>query len=190
MAQQTTNLHLTKPDLTDFADVRVLNQNFDILDEKVQAALDKEPDLSGLMPKSGGNFTGDITIQDHAVVYPIEVIDHRDATNVFNTTKNEHSQDDINGDYYRIVKYSDGTMILDACYSVQYNDLSGNAKRITFPAPFANDKLFVQCSSLDQNEDGYYTNYVTARVDKTGMYIYNNYNTEDRLMVRVIGNWK
>lgn len=72
MAQQTTNLHLTKPDLTDFADVRVLNQNFDILDEKVQEALDKDPDLSGLMPKSGGNFTGDITIQDHAVDYVIE----------------------------------------------------------------------------------------------------------------------
>ncbi len=72
MAQQTANLHLTKPDLTDFADIRVLNQNFDVLDEKVQEALDKDPDLSGLMPKSGGNFTGDITIQDHAVDYVIE----------------------------------------------------------------------------------------------------------------------
>lgn len=74
MAQQTTNLHLTKPDLTDFADVRVLNQNFDILDEKVQEALDKDPDLSGLMPKSGGNFTGDITVLEKPVVSIIETI--------------------------------------------------------------------------------------------------------------------
>lgn len=75
MAQQTTNLHLTKPDLTDFADIRVLNQNFDTLDEKVQEALDKEPDLSSLMPKSGGNFTGDITIREHDIDYVIEHID-------------------------------------------------------------------------------------------------------------------
>lgn len=190
MAQQTTNLNLTKPDLTDFADIRVLNNNFDILDEKVQEALDKEPDLSGLMPKTGGNFTGEITIKNKALVYPVEIIDKREATNVFNTTKNENNQVDINGDYYKVVKYSDGTMTLDACYSIQYKDTNGVAKNITFPAPFANDKLFVQCSSLDQNEDEYYVNYVTARVNKTGMYIYNNYNAKDRLMVRVTGEWK
>lgn len=190
MAQQTTNLHLTKPDLTDFADIRVLNGNFDILDEKVKEALDKEPDLSGLMPKTGGNFTGDITIKNHALVYPVEIIDKREATNVFNTTLNQNNQVKLNGDYYKVIKYSDGTMTLDACYTVQYNENAGAAKRITFPVPFANDKLFVQCSSLDQNEDGYYINYVTARVDKLGMYIYNNFNAEDRLMVRVTGEWK
>lgn len=32
MATETTNLHLTKPDMTDWADIRVINNNWDILD--------------------------------------------------------------------------------------------------------------------------------------------------------------
>ena len=32
MATQTTNLNLTKPDMTDWADIRVINNNWDILD--------------------------------------------------------------------------------------------------------------------------------------------------------------
>lgn len=190
MATNTPNLNLVKPEMSDYADIRVLNGNMDILDKKVQTALDKEPDLSGLMPKTGGNFTGDITIQNKSVVYPVEVIDKREATNVFSTTQNENNQIDINGDYYKIVKYSDGSMTFDACYSMQYNDTGGYAKPITFPLPFFNNKLFVQCSSLDQNEDGYYCEYVTSRVSATGMYIYNNYNAEDRLMVHIEGSWK
>ena len=118
------------------------------------------------------------------------MIDKREETNGFRNTVKENNQIDINGDYDKIVKDSDGTMTLDACYSVQYNDTDGHAKPVTFPIPFANNKLFVQCSSLDQNEDGYYTNYVTSRVSATGMYIYNNFNAEDRLMVRVVGDWK
>ena len=111
MAQQTTNLHLTKPDLTDFADVRVLNQNFDILDEKVQEALDKDPDLSGLMPKSGGNFTGDITILDKPVVTIIETVTSDEQTSI---------------------KYSDGTLI----NRVNHNNVVGESWIVTFLTPF------------------------------------------------------
>lgn len=32
MATETTNLHLTKPDMSDWADIRVINNNWDILD--------------------------------------------------------------------------------------------------------------------------------------------------------------
>lgn len=35
MATTTTNLKLVKPDLTDFADIRVLNQNMDTLDAAI-----------------------------------------------------------------------------------------------------------------------------------------------------------
>lgn len=206
MATNTPKLKLVKPEMADYADIRVLNQNMDILDDAV-GSLDyvknvtksdegltftKKDDTEiqvplNYLPITGGNLTGDITIKDNAVVYPVEIIDKREATNVFNTTQNENNQKDINGDYYKIVKYSDGTMSLDACYSTKYND---SAKPITFPIPFANNKLFVQCSSLDQDEDGYYCNYVTARVSATGMYIFNNHNSEDRLMVSIIGEWK
>lgn len=209
MATNTPNLNLVKPEMADYADIRVLNGNMDILDREV-GGLDyvknvvtsdtgltftKKDDTEinvplNYLPITGGNLTGDVTIKNNAVVYPVEIIDKREATNVFNTTKNENNQNDINGDYYKIVKYSDGTMRLDACYSMQYDDFSGSAKPITFPTPFANNKLFVQCSSLDQKEDQYYCNYVTARVSATGMYIYNNFNSEDRLMVSVIGEWK
>lgn len=111
MAQQTTNLHLTKPDLTDFADVRVLNQNFDILDEKVQEALDKDPDLSGLMPKSGGNFTGDITVLEKPVVTIIETVTSDEQTST---------------------KYSDGTLI----NRINHSNRATGSWIVTFLAPF------------------------------------------------------
>lgn len=205
----TNNYNLYKPDYDDTIDVDFLNKNMDVLDNQINGLDyvqnvntsdngltfikrngDTIPVSLNYLPITGGNLTGDVTIKNNAVVYPVEIIDKREATNVFNTTKNENNQKDINGEYYKIVKYSDGTMRLDACYSTQYTDTSGNAKPITFPIPFANNKLFVQCSSLDQNEDEYYCNYVTARVNATGMYIYNNFNAEDRLMISVIGEWK
>lgn len=91
MATNTPKLNLVKPDMADFADVRVLNQNMDILDREV-GGLDYVKNVtksdSGLtftkkddsqiqvplnyMPTTGGNFTGDITIQDNAVDYIIE----------------------------------------------------------------------------------------------------------------------
>lgn len=35
MATNTTKLNLVKPDLTDFADIRVINQNMDIIDKTI-----------------------------------------------------------------------------------------------------------------------------------------------------------
>ena len=209
MATNTPNLNLVKPEMADYADIRVLNQNMDILDTTV-GGLDyvknvtksdegltftKKDDTQinvplNYLPITGGNLTGDLTIQNHEVISIVEVIDKREATNVFNTTKNENNKVKLNGEYYKIIKYSDGTMTLDICVSIQYNETDGNAKLITFPVPFLDNKLFVQCSSLDQNEDGYYTNYVTPRVSNTHMYIYNHFNAEDRLMVKITGQWK
>ena len=208
MATNTPNLNLVKPDLTDYADIRVLNNNMDILDKEVgtldyvknvvksDSTLtftkkdDSEIQVSlEYMPITGGNFTGDITVLGHNIVYPVEIIDKREATNVFNTTKNENNQIPLNSDYYQVVKYNDGTMTIDMCCSVQYTNI-GDGKVINFPAPFKDNKLFVQCSSLDENEDGFSCNYVTARVSNTNMYIYNNFNAEDRLMVNITGKWK
>lgn len=205
----TANYNLYKPDYDDTIDIDFLNKNMDILDNQlngldyvqnvnttdkgltfIKRNGDTIPVSLNYLPITGGNLTGELNIKNHAVVYPVEIIDKREATNVFSKTQNENNQIDINGDYYKIVKYSDGTMTFDACYSMQYNDTNGHAKSITFPLPFANDKLFIQCSSLDQNEDGYYCEYVTSRVSATGMYIYNNFNAEDRLMVHIVGDWK
>lgn len=91
MATNTPKLNLVKPDMADFADIRVLNQNMDILDREV-GGLDFVKDVtksdSGLtftkkddteiqvplnyMPVTGGNFTGDITIKENDIDYIIE----------------------------------------------------------------------------------------------------------------------
>ncbi len=126
MSQQTTNLHLTKPDLTDFADIRVLNQNFDTLDEKVQEALDKEPDLSGLMPKSGGNFTGDITIKNKAVDYVIERLEQGRS-------------------YYE--KYNSGKLVQVIYKDRTSTGISGiNVDTLNFLMPFIDEKYLAWVS--------------------------------------------
>lgn len=91
MATNTPKLNLVKPDMADFADIRVLNQNMDILDREV-GGLDYVKNVvksdSGLtftkkddteiqvplnyVPVTGGNFTGDITVQNNDIDYIIE----------------------------------------------------------------------------------------------------------------------
>lgn len=78
MATKTTNYNLTKPDLTDWADIRVLNANMDIIDSAMKTISDlagtgsggAEIDLSayalksqldGYLPLNGGNVTGKLT---------------------------------------------------------------------------------------------------------------------------------
>lgn len=126
MATNTPNLNLIKPDLTDFADIRVLNQNMDILDEKVQQALDKEPDLSAYMPITGGNFTGDITIKDNDIDYIIE-----------------HVEDGRS--YYD--KYKSGKLV-QVIYKDRTNSgVTGiNSDTLTFLTPFIDEKYLAWVS--------------------------------------------
>ena len=75
MATKTTNYNLTKPDLTDWADIRVLNANMDIIDDTMKTISDLagsgsggadidlsayalKSQLDGYLPLSGGNVTG------------------------------------------------------------------------------------------------------------------------------------
>ena len=54
MATQTTNLNLTKPEMSDYANINDLNNNFEILDKAYG-------DLSGkYLPIAGGTMTGNI----------------------------------------------------------------------------------------------------------------------------------
>lgn len=75
MATKTSNYNLTKPDLTDWADIRVLNANMDIIDSAMKTISDLagsggggadidlslyalKSQLDGYLPLSGGNVTG------------------------------------------------------------------------------------------------------------------------------------
>lgn len=77
MATKTTNYNLTKPDLTDWADIRVLNNNMDVIDSAMKTISDLagsgggadidlsayalKSQLDGYLPLTGGNVTGKLT---------------------------------------------------------------------------------------------------------------------------------
>ena len=93
MATTTPKLKLVKPEMSDYADIRVLNGNMDILDKEVGGlnyvkdvtksddglTFTKKDDTEISVPLdymkiSGGNFTGDITVQEKPVISIIETI--------------------------------------------------------------------------------------------------------------------
>lgn len=64
MATKTTNYNLTKPDLTDWADIRVLNANMDIIDNAMKT-------ISDLVGSGGGGDTPSIDLSDYALKYQL-----------------------------------------------------------------------------------------------------------------------
>lgn len=182
MAQQTTNLHLVKPDLTDFADIRVLNQNMDILDDAV-GDLDYVKDVTtsddGLtftkkdnsqiqvpldyMPTAGGNFTGNIKVQNNQVLY---------VTN---------SVIDEQGNYY--YEMSDGSIITGGVFTdLKQGGTSGGdnaidtyAKRITYLKPIEKNMIGFTAMLLPSDDSSFWGNSAACAMlrkpDTTGFYI-------------------
>lgn len=75
MATNTPNYNLVKPELNDFADIRVLNGNMDIIDAQLKKASDidlsnyvTKPELNNYLPLTGGNITGELTIQEKSIM--------------------------------------------------------------------------------------------------------------------------
>lgn len=121
MATKTPNYNLVKPELNDFADIRVLNGNMDIIDEQLKKASDI--DLSDYMPITGGNFTGDITVQNKNVICIIDVVSTEQQTSI---------------------KYSDGTLIQ---YGTVNNSVDADwIGTFTFQVPFTDANYFVLTS--------------------------------------------
>jgi hypothetical protein len=149
MATNTPKLNLVKPDMADYADIRVLNQNMDILDREV-GGLDYVKNVvksdSGLtftkkddseiqvplnyMPTTGGNFTGDITVQDNPVISVIET-----------TTQDEQSY----------IKYSDGTLIT----RINHNNVVGASWIVTFLVPFIDSDYSAVASAYGVGSSDY-----------------------------------
>lgn len=62
MATKTTNYNLTKPDMTDYADIRVLNTNMDIIDSAMKTISNLAQSGSG-----GGGDIPSIDLSDYAL---------------------------------------------------------------------------------------------------------------------------
>lgn len=82
MATNTPNYNLVKPELNDFADIRVINGNMDIIDAQLKKASDidlsnyaTKPELNNYLPLTGGNLSGDITIKNNDIDYVIEHVE-------------------------------------------------------------------------------------------------------------------
>lgn len=190
MATTTTNLKLVKPDLTDFADIRVLNQNMDTLDNAV-GGLDYIKNVttsdSGLtftkkddtvvnvpldyMPTSGGNFTGDITVLNKALNYVIE--------DLSDTSNTEYD--------LRAIKYNDGT--LKNIVTCKTNIAT---KTITFLTPFvATDDIIVHIGrlSIGTNGTAQENMFTAAKLTTTSFETANGANAS-RQQTTLIGRWK
>lgn len=133
MATNTPNYNLVKPELNDFADIRVLNGNMDIIDAQLKKASDidlsnyaTKPELKNYLPLTGGNLSGDITIKDNDIDY---VIEHVEADR----------------SYYD--KYKSGKLV-----QVIYKDRTGagvtgiNVDTLTFLTPFIDEKYLAWVS--------------------------------------------
>lgn len=143
MATKTTNYNLTKPDLTDWADIRVLNANMDIIDSAMKTISDlagtgsggTEIDLSayalksqldGYLPLTGGNVTGKLTYNGKEVATV--------TTNKQGTNKGEESS--IWKTYL-----PDGRVMMKISVGTQ--------SHVTLPVAMANTQYSViQCDSV------------------------------------------
>lgn len=135
MATNTPNLNLVKPEMSDYADIRVLNGNMDILDisvstnktnitkvsDRVTALENKTYSYS---PLTGGTVTGDLKVDGDLLVdgkapqYELE-----------------RKTDDSNENYtLQSIKYSNG--VLEQV--VRMKKFSGITSQVTFLIPFVN----------------------------------------------------
>ncbi len=171
MATKTTNYNLTKPDLTDWADIRVLNTNMDIIDSAMKTISDLagsggggdtppidlsayalKSQLNGYLPLTGGDLTGMITINGKEVALK--------TTNKTGTKKGEEQS------HWK-------TYLPDGRVMFRVNVGSQNV--VTLPVTMANTQYSViQCDATVQlngvgNVPGDYEAYVCSRgiSDKT-----------------------
>lgn len=153
MATNTPKLNLVKPELSDFADIRVLNQNMDILDREVGwldyvknvvksdtgLTFTKKDDSEievplNYMPVTGGNFTGDITVLTKPVISIDETI----------VSENGYC-----------IKYSNGYME----HHYTFKPTTASFTKLTFLTPFVDTNYCI--STCGEKEDiGEYGSFV------------------------------
>lgn len=182
MATNTPNLNLVKPEMADYADIRVLNGNMDILDREV-GGLDyvknvvkseegltftKKDDTQINVPLdymkiAGGNFTGNITVLNNQVLYVTNSI-----------------TDETGGYYY---KMSDGSIITGGVFtdlnqggmSGGENEIATYAKRVNYLQPIDKTLIGFTAMLLPDKDSSFWGNSSACAMlrqpDTTGFYI-------------------
>ena len=195
MATNTPNLNLVKPEMSDYADIRVLNGNMDILDKEVGGlnyvkdvtksdeglTFTKKDDTKVSVPLdymkiTGGNFTGDITVKEKPVISIMET---------------------ITSDKQTSIKYSDGTL-------KQYGTIDSPERKnvylnCNFQIPFIDANYYVLTASRG---DLYDTGATTPNVSHDTLpYIHDVNKTPTSCLIQcddyatgiyweAVGRWK
>lgn len=176
MSTKTTNYNLTKPDMNDYADIRVINTNMDIIDSAMKSISDlagrgsgggnaPSVDLSGYalksnlnnyLPLSGGDLSGMITINGKEVA--------------LKTTNKEGTKKGSEVSHWK-------TYLPDG--RVMFKVTVGTQKHVTLPVTMANTQYSViQCDNTIWNENpnryfGQVTNRGILNKSNTGFDVYS-----------------
>lgn len=176
MSTKTTNYNLTKPDMNDYADIRVINTNMDIIDSAMKSISDlagrgsgggntPSVDLSGYalksnlnnyLPLSGGDLSGMITINGREVA--------------LKTTNKEGTKKGSEVSHWK-------TYLPDG--RVMFKVTVGTQKHVTLPVTMANTQYSViQCDNTIWNEHpnsyfGQVTNRGILNKSTTGFDVYS-----------------
>lgn len=176
MATKTTNYNLIKPDMTDYADIRILNANMDIIDSAMKTISDLagsggggdtppidlsdyalKSQLNSYLPLTGGDLTGMLTINGKEVALK--------TTNKTGTTKGNEAT------HWKTYLH-DGR--------VMFKVTVGTQKHVTLPVVMANTQYSViQCDDVlwntdKQKESGQIVNRGLKNKSTTGFDVYCN----------------
>ena len=178
MATKTTNYNLTKPDMTDYADIRVLNANMDIIDSTMKTISDLaqsgtggggdtpsidlsdyalKSQLNSYLPLTGGDLSGMLTINGKEVALK--------TTNKTGTTKGQEAS------HWK-------TYLPDGRVMFKVN--VGTQGHVTLPVTMANTQYSViQCDNVLWNrkaekENGQLVNRGILNKSTTGFDVYCN----------------
>lgn len=176
MSTKTTNYNLTKPDMNDYADIRVINTNMDIIDSALKSISDLagsgsgggnapsvdlslyalKSNLNNYLPLSGGDLSGMITINGKEVA--------------LKTTNKEGTKKGSEVSHWK-------TYLPDG--RVMFKVTVGTQKHVTLPVTMANTQYSViQCDNTIWNEHpnsyfGQVTNRGILNKSNTGFDVYS-----------------
>lgn len=162
MATETTNLHLTKPDMTDWADIRVINNNWDILDRTFADTVgDVDKSVTGLVVTKKDDTTKaiDFITNSYTDTDTTKLLTLATLKQYLGEGAVVSSKLDING----YIKFKNGLMV----QWFEFNKVP-NGGKITFPQPFNTMCWCVVGNDINQaTKDGQvhsFTNYTATNV--------------------------